>query len=189
MDKVIDLFQLLFNGSMPKEPATAVIMHVNSSIVKSEDKSVHVLSDIDDTLYLNLIDNRYPSKTVYPGVIQFYNELAASDNALHFKVGSYYEDGELITNRGAGSNVTFLSARPGFLVGRTKRKVMNTVCVCVCVYGEEFYSLTSTNMYLTTLHIFLQTITASRSGSARSWYVTWNHYEFVDSRLDGSQEA
>jgi hypothetical protein len=35
-----------------------------------------VLSDVDDTLYANLIDARYPRKTLYPGVLEFYDAVA-----------------------------------------------------------------------------------------------------------------
>jgi hypothetical protein len=34
-----------------------------------------VLSDVDDTMYANLIDERYPKKTLYPGVLEFYDSL------------------------------------------------------------------------------------------------------------------
>jgi hypothetical protein len=35
-----------------------------------------IMSDIDDTIVCNLLDNRYPSGTVYPGVLPFYNALS-----------------------------------------------------------------------------------------------------------------
>lgn len=56
---------------------------------------VKVLSDIDDTLYENWKDTRYPPKTVYPGVVQFYAELDAGPK----------ETGRL-------GDLTFVSARP-----------------------------------------------------------------------------
>src|SRR5262245_28347381 len=36
---------------------------------------VKVLSDVDDTMYANLIDTRYPKKTLYPGVLEFYDAV------------------------------------------------------------------------------------------------------------------
>jgi hypothetical protein len=38
-------------------------------------KGVKVLSDVDDTMYANLIDKRYPPKTLYPGVLEFYDAV------------------------------------------------------------------------------------------------------------------
>ncbi|MBK7859528.1 MAG: DUF2183 domain-containing protein [Archangiaceae bacterium] len=61
---------------------------------------VKVLSDIDDTLYENWKDTRYPPKTVYPGVVQFYAELdRGADEA------------------GRPGDLTFVSARPTDPVG------------------------------------------------------------------------
>ncbi len=37
---------------------------------------IKVLTDVDDTLYANLVDQRYPKKTRYPGVVEFYAALA-----------------------------------------------------------------------------------------------------------------
>jgi uncharacterized protein DUF2183 len=37
-----------------------------------------LISDIDDTVYANWTDQRYPSKTVYPGVLAFYREISDS---------------------------------------------------------------------------------------------------------------
>ncbi|WP_224360496.1 phosphatase domain-containing protein [Hyalangium versicolor] len=57
---------------------------------------VKVLSDIDDTFYANLKDDRYPGKTVYPGVKAFYSELDKGAGASPDREG----------------DLTFLSARP-----------------------------------------------------------------------------
>ncbi|MHB8872507.1 MAG: phosphatase domain-containing protein [Myxococcaceae bacterium] len=55
-----------------------------------------VLSDIDDTFYASLKDDRYPSKTVYPGVRALYAELDKGGGAAPDR----------------GGDLTFLSARP-----------------------------------------------------------------------------
>lgn len=39
-------------------------------------QGVKVLSDVDDTMYANLVDIRYPKGTVYPGVLEFYRALS-----------------------------------------------------------------------------------------------------------------
>ncbi len=64
-----------------------------------------VLSDVDDTFYLNWIDRRYPRHTVYPGVRALYRELdlgPAEDDRL----------GDLV----------FLTARPYDRLGITDRE-------------------------------------------------------------------
>ena len=61
---------------------------------------IKVLSDVDDTMYANLIDRRYPGKTLYPGVLDFYDALKAEPfDAL------------------PGIPITTLSARPNPVAG------------------------------------------------------------------------
>ena len=62
-----------------------------------------VISDIDDTLFCSLKDERYPRKTVYPGVRQFYRELDLAD--------------------GREGDLTFLTARPGEPSGKVENAV------------------------------------------------------------------
>lgn len=38
-------------------------------------RGVKVLTDVDDTMYANLVDARYPKKTLYPGVLEFYEAV------------------------------------------------------------------------------------------------------------------
>jgi hypothetical protein len=63
-----------------------------------------VLTDIDDTIYANLKDRRYPKKTVYPGVRAFYDELDRGPG----------RDGRI-------GDVVFVTARPGERTGRIER--------------------------------------------------------------------
>jgi len=60
---------------------------------------VRVLSDIDDTLYRSLCDERYQHKAIFPGVLEFFRALS---------VGSRASDNEA----SSPGEVTFLSARP-----------------------------------------------------------------------------
>lgn len=71
---------------------------------------VKVLSDIDDTLYENWKDTRYPPKTVYPGVVQFYAELDAGPR----------EEGRL-------GDLTFVSARPTDPLGAIEALTFRTL--------------------------------------------------------------
>lgn len=40
-------------------------------------RTLRVVSDIDDTIYSSLKDQRYPTGTVYPGVVELYGQLTA----------------------------------------------------------------------------------------------------------------
>ena len=71
---------------------------------------VKVLSDIDDTLYENWKDTRYPQKTVYPGVVQFYAELDAGPRG----------EGRL-------GDLTFVSARPTDPLGAVEALTFRTL--------------------------------------------------------------
>jgi len=71
---------------------------------------VKVLSDIDDTLYENWKDTRYPPKTVYPGVVQFYAELDSGPR----------ETGRL-------GDLTFVSARPTDPLGAIEALTFRTL--------------------------------------------------------------
>jgi len=42
--------------------------------------SLQVVTDYDDTVQLNWTDKRFPRKTVYPGVVAFFNELRQSSH-------------------------------------------------------------------------------------------------------------
>ncbi len=67
------------------------------------ENGVKVLSDVDDTMYANLIDERYPRrpqrKTFYPGILEFYDALKREPFTLE------------------GIPVTTLSARPNPVAG------------------------------------------------------------------------
>ncbi|WP_437762716.1 phosphatase domain-containing protein [Sorangium sp. So ce281] len=64
-------------------------------------REVKILSDIDDTFYANWKDARYPKKTVYPGVLQFYAELDRGPGPVPGRAG----------------DLTFVTARPGDRLG------------------------------------------------------------------------
>ncbi len=73
---------------------------------------VRVLSDIDDTLYSSLCDERFRRRTLFPGVLEFYRALSAGvrahDSGAHAK-----------------GDVTFLSARPRELASLSYSSTLN----------------------------------------------------------------
>jgi hypothetical protein len=89
-----DLQQLVFHDIDDGKIRSQMLNHFREQAQSTG--QVKVLSDIDDTFYANLKDDRYPGKTVYPGVKAFYAELD--------KGGGATADAE--------GDLTFLSARP-----------------------------------------------------------------------------
>jgi hypothetical protein len=102
-----DLRELIFNvNGEPSSPAAKALLDTFaqiSSSLKRKKRKIHVLTDIDDTLYPNYghktyvpgSDTSWPQKVPYPGVKQFYKELHKLPNSTGY--------------------TTILSATPGFL--------------------------------------------------------------------------
>ncbi|WP_224245733.1 phosphatase domain-containing protein [Hyalangium gracile] len=101
-----DLQQLVFHDIDNAGIRSQLLEHFRSQAQPTG--QVKVLSDIDDTFYANLKDDRYPGKTVYPGVKAFYSELDKGAGPTADREG----------------DLTFISARPydraGFAEGLTR---------------------------------------------------------------------
>lgn len=67
-----DVAEYLFDDIDNKEIRDDVLAHFQKT---GKANGIKVLSDVDDTMYANLIEKRYPKKTVYPGVLEFYGAL------------------------------------------------------------------------------------------------------------------
>ncbi|MEK6406485.1 MAG: hypothetical protein AABN34_05935 [Acidobacteriota bacterium] len=67
-----DLVEYSFHDIDDKERRTRIFEHFRSAPAQI---GVKVLTDVDDTMYANLIERRYPNKTLYPGVLEFYDSL------------------------------------------------------------------------------------------------------------------
>lgn len=61
-------------------------------------ESLKVLTDVDDTLYANLVESRYPKKTLYPGVLEMYEAVGREPGGVGVPAGRI--------------PITTLSARP-----------------------------------------------------------------------------
>ncbi|WP_239470063.1 phosphatase domain-containing protein [Archangium violaceum] len=100
-----DLQQLLFHDVDDDALRQDILAHIFREAIPSGENKV--LSDIDDTFLANWKDTRYPPKTVYPGVLQFYRELDRGPGVIPGREG----------------DLTFVSARPadplGFIEDRT----------------------------------------------------------------------
>jgi hypothetical protein len=71
-----DLHQLVFHDIDARATRETILAHFEREAVEGKDAPLRLLSDIDDTLYANWKDERYPKKTVYPGVLAFYAALS-----------------------------------------------------------------------------------------------------------------
>lgn len=67
-----DLVEYVFHDIDDEERRARIIEHFQSAPTQI---GVKVLTDVDDTMYANLIEKRYPKKTLYPGVLEFYDSL------------------------------------------------------------------------------------------------------------------
>lgn len=100
-----DLQQLIFHDIDDGAIREAILHHIRAEAEPRQD--LKILSDIDDTLYRNWKDERYPKRPdpssgkpyLYPGVRAFYVEL------------------DILFGGGEPSDLTFLTARPGDRAG------------------------------------------------------------------------
>jgi hypothetical protein len=79
---------------------------------------VKVLTDVDDTMYANLIDKRYPKRTPYPGVLAFYDALKSEPTEIA---------ANLVIKGVTHVPVTTLSARPNPIAGRLENTSINSL--------------------------------------------------------------
>ncbi len=103
-----DLEEYLWHDVDGKECRAQIIDHLRR--VPPLAKGIKVLSDVDDTMYANLFDKRYPkSKTLYPGLIEFYAAMTREPF-----------DAE-------GIPITILSARPNTVGGVAEKASLTSL--------------------------------------------------------------
>ncbi|MCC6558682.1 MAG: hypothetical protein IT372_37580 [Polyangiaceae bacterium] len=105
----LDLQQLVFHDIDDDGRRAALLDHFAREAVPCGE--IKILSDIDDTIYANWKDGRYPKKTVYPGVLQLHKELDRGP-------------GE---QRGRSGDLTFVTARPGDRAGLVESLTFGTL--------------------------------------------------------------
>jgi hypothetical protein len=106
-----DLEKLLFDDLDDPALREEILAHIHREAEATPSGENKVLSDIDDTFYANLKDRRYPSKTVYPGVLAFYAELDRGPGIIPGR------DGDL----------TFVTARPMDALGLVENMTLDTL--------------------------------------------------------------
>jgi hypothetical protein len=101
-----DLVEYVFHDIDDQACQARIIGHLRTA---QPPIGVKVLSDVDDTMYANLIDARYPKKTLYPGALEFYDAVKR-------------EPFELST-----TPVTTLSARPNPIAGTLEESSLQSL--------------------------------------------------------------
>lgn len=123
-----DLQQLVFRDIETADLRSALLKHFQTQAGAPGD-AVKVFSDIDDTFYVNWVDDRFPKKTVYPGVRAFYEELDKGAAPTPDRLG----------------DLMFLSARPydsaGFLEHRTRSMLAGHGVTQATVLSGDFLHL------------------------------------------------
>ena len=95
-----DLQKLVHVDIGARRRRNRILRHIGAEAANVRPDIPLVGSDIDDTLYRNYIDARYPDDTVYPGVVAFYRAL-----------------GKYTMNDWERRGPTFISARPRERIG------------------------------------------------------------------------
>ncbi|KFE70391.1 hypothetical protein DB31_5433 [Hyalangium minutum] len=106
-----DLQQLVFSDVDDPAIRQDILDHIQREALTAPSGENKVLSDIDDTFICNWKDTRYPPKTVYPGVLQFYRELDRGPGVIPGREG----------------DLTFVSARPMDPLGFIEDKTLETL--------------------------------------------------------------
>lgn len=106
-----DMHQLLNHDVDDQGIVSDMLAHFRNEASDPGDR-IKPLSDIDDTFYSSLKDERYPSGTVYPGVLAFYQEL---------------DRGPLEESPDPEGDLTFITARPEDRPGLIKDRAHRTL--------------------------------------------------------------
>jgi Phosphatidate phosphatase APP1, catalytic domain len=71
-----DLLNVLYSFIGSADLRYDVIQHFQKATETSTPRLLRVVSDIDDTIFSSLKDQRYPKGTIYPGVLELLSELS-----------------------------------------------------------------------------------------------------------------
>ncbi len=82
-----DLAQLLFHDIDRTDYRKQILDHIQREGRLHPCPEVRIVTDLDDTIYCNWADKRFPTKTFYPGVLQLHQELRGDLVVLTGRVG------------------------------------------------------------------------------------------------------
>lgn len=105
-----DLEQLVFHDIDDEELRARILEHIAREAAAAPSGELKVMSDIDDTIFCNWVDERFPAKAVYPGVRALYRELDLGPDGV-----------------GRPGDIVFLTARPGDRMGVVEGQTLGTL--------------------------------------------------------------
>jgi hypothetical protein len=129
-----DLEEYVFHDIDDEESRGRILQHLGQTREVDADLGIKVLTDIDDTIYANLVDERYPPKTYYPGVLELYASIKKEPfdidwipvttlSARPSPVGGTLEEGSIHSLRESTKGRLRASA----LSGKAKSSVLGTI--------------------------------------------------------------
>ncbi|WP_040157692.1 phosphatase domain-containing protein [Nigerium massiliense] len=131
---VHDLEGLVFSDIGDEGVRKRILDHIAAQAASVQPHEAKVLSDIDDTAFAKLHDDRYPRGTVYPGVAAFYEALDEGPDDEPFSMG----------------DLTFLTARPmdafGLIEASSHRALINAGIGTSSVLSGSFTGLLSKDL-------------------------------------------
>ncbi|WP_223633046.1 phosphatase domain-containing protein [Corallococcus sp. EGB] len=130
-----DLHKLVFDDVDDRAVRAELLAHFQREAQAFPSGENKVLSDIDDTFFVNWVDKRYPPKTVYPGVLAFYQELDRGPGIIPGRAG----------------DLVFVSARPQDPLGLIENATLESlrergVPLAVMLSGSFFYLVGNTRI-------------------------------------------
>lgn len=130
-----DLHKLVFDDVDDVVVRAELLTHFQREADAFPSGENKVLSDIDDTFFANWVDKRYPPKTVYPGVLAFYQELDRGPGIIPGRAG----------------DLVFVSARPQDPLGLIENATLDSlskrgVPLSVMLSGSFFYLVGNTRI-------------------------------------------
>ncbi len=134
-----DMVEYVFHDIDDKERQNAIRAHY---LKAPEEGGIKVLTDVDDTMYANLVDKRFGNvrdengaKPLYPGILAFYNSM---------KHEPFEEEGVLVTPTGVTRvPITTLSARPNPFAGELERASLEKLAAMPSPAGARLQLLPS----------------------------------------------
>lgn len=108
---VHDLEGLVFVDIHDPALRDEILAHIATEAVGVRPDKAKVLSDIDDTVFARLHDDRYPKGTLYPGVLATFDALDAGPTDAPFSTG----------------DLTFVTARPRDVFGLVETSTRATL--------------------------------------------------------------
>lgn len=106
-----DLQRLVFRDVDDAALRAEILEHFRGEAASAQPRELKILSDVDDTFYANWKDERFPPKTVYPGVLALYREL---DRGPH-------------TEPGREGDLAFVTARPDDHLGVVESRTLRSL--------------------------------------------------------------